>query len=69
MLLYIKQVTNPSGVIFRNLVDLKICTCTHGWWDLLTQMLQDSPKLRFLTLTNVCSLFLYCKYAFDRDDN
>ncbi|KAG7541406.1 F-box domain [Arabidopsis thaliana x Arabidopsis arenosa] len=46
------EVTNPHGSIYGNLVDLKICTCTQGWWDLLTIMLQSSPKLRFLTLTN-----------------
>ncbi|XP_019088083.1 PREDICTED: putative F-box/FBD/LRR-repeat protein At4g26350 [Camelina sativa] len=50
--LSLPEVMNPSEIIVRHLVDLKICTCTPGWWDLLTQMLQDSPKLRFLTLTN-----------------
>ncbi|EOA18710.1 hypothetical protein CARUB_v10007288mg [Capsella rubella] len=50
--LSLSEVMNPSEMIFCHLVDLKICTCTQGWWDLLTHMLQDSPKLQFLTVTN-----------------
>ncbi|CAH8287407.1 unnamed protein product [Eruca vesicaria subsp. sativa] len=47
-----KQVVNPSGVIFNQLVHLDLNTFAEGWWDLLTCMLQDSPKLRFLKLTD-----------------
>ena len=50
------QVVHPSGMIFNQLVHLDLYTFTEGWWDLLTCMLQDSPKLRLLKLSNVCSL-------------
>ena len=45
---------HPSGMTFNQLVHLDLYTLTEGWWDLLTCMLQDSPKLRFLRLSNVC---------------
>ncbi|KAL0848033.1 hypothetical protein Bca101_021280 [Brassica carinata] len=41
-----------DGMIFRNLVDLTLYTCAQGWWDLVTHMLQDSPKLRSLKLND-----------------
>ncbi|KAG2248533.1 hypothetical protein Bca52824_088161 [Brassica carinata] len=43
---------HPSGMTFNQLVHLDLYTLTEGWWDLLTCMLQDSPKLRFLRLSN-----------------
>ncbi|CAD5329113.1 unnamed protein product [Arabidopsis thaliana] len=38
--LSVSEVMNPYDMIFHMLVDLTICTCTQGWWDLLTHMLQ-----------------------------
>ena len=47
-------------MIFHNLVYLTLNTCVHGWWDLVTHMLQDSPKLRFLKLIDdVSGLFFF----------
>ncbi|XP_033134412.1 F-box/FBD/LRR-repeat protein At4g26340 [Brassica rapa] len=46
------EVLSPCGMIFHNLVDLTLNTCAQGWWDLVTRMLQDSPKLRSLKLTD-----------------
>ncbi|XP_013609909.1 PREDICTED: F-box/FBD/LRR-repeat protein At4g26340-like [Brassica oleracea var. oleracea] len=46
------EVVHPSGMIFNQLVHLDLYTFTEGWWDLLTCMLQDSPKLRLLKLSN-----------------
>ncbi|XP_010485313.2 PREDICTED: F-box/FBD/LRR-repeat protein At4g26340-like [Camelina sativa] len=43
----------PSMVIcFYRLVHLELSTCAQGWWELLTQMLQNSPKLASLKLTD-----------------
>ncbi|XP_048616842.1 F-box/FBD/LRR-repeat protein At4g26340 isoform X3 [Brassica napus] len=50
------EVVHPSGMIFNQLVHLDLYTFTEGWWDLLTCMLQDSPKLRLLKLSNLHSL-------------
>ncbi|KAL0756618.1 hypothetical protein Bca101_094286 [Brassica carinata] len=44
------EVLSPRSMIFHNLVYLTLNTCVHCWWDLVTHMLQDSPKLRFLKL-------------------
>ncbi|KAJ0249881.1 FBD domain-containing protein [Hirschfeldia incana] len=44
------EVLSPCGMIFHNLVDLKLNTCAQGWWDLVTRMLEDSPNLKFLKL-------------------
>nr|VDD57756.1 unnamed protein product [Brassica oleracea] len=44
------EVLSPCGMIFHNLVYLTLNTCFLGWWDLLTHMLQDSPKLGMLKL-------------------
>ncbi|KAJ4913240.1 F-box/FBD/LRR-repeat protein [Raphanus sativus] len=49
--LSLSEVMHPCGMIFNQLVHLELFT-TEGWWDLLTCMLQDSPKLRFLRLSN-----------------
>ncbi|XP_013703460.1 F-box/FBD/LRR-repeat protein At4g26340 isoform X2 [Brassica napus] len=40
---------------FSELVHLDLYTFTEGWWDLLTCMLQDSPKLRLLKLSNTAT--------------
>ncbi|XP_019094774.1 PREDICTED: F-box/FBD/LRR-repeat protein At4g26340-like isoform X1 [Camelina sativa] len=43
----------PSMIIhFHRLVHLELNTCAQGWWELLTQMLQSSPKLASLKLTD-----------------
>ncbi|ESQ42780.1 hypothetical protein EUTSA_v10013652mg [Eutrema salsugineum] len=39
-----------SGTIFSQLVHLELCTCAPQWWDLLTRLIEDSPKLRVLKL-------------------
>ena len=41
-----KQVVNPSGRIFNQLVHLVLYTSSGHYSDLVTCMLQDSPKLR-----------------------
>ncbi|XP_010438770.1 PREDICTED: F-box/FBD/LRR-repeat protein At4g26340-like [Camelina sativa] len=48
--LSISKVRCPSGMIFNQLVHLSLYTFAIRWWNLLTSMLQDSPKLRFLKL-------------------
>ncbi|VVB11712.1 unnamed protein product [Arabis nemorensis] len=40
----------PTGTIFSQLVHLELCTCAPRWWDLLTRLIEDSPKLRVLKL-------------------
>ncbi|XP_020871486.1 F-box/FBD/LRR-repeat protein At4g26340 [Arabidopsis lyrata subsp. lyrata] len=43
----------PSMIIyFYRLVHLNLNICAQGWWELLTQMLQNSPKLVSLKLTD-----------------
>ncbi|KAJ4899511.1 F-box/FBD/LRR-repeat protein [Raphanus sativus] len=44
------KVVNPSGMIFNQLVHLILCRFAGHCWDLVTCMLQDSPKLRFMKL-------------------
>ncbi|CAA7025386.1 unnamed protein product [Microthlaspi erraticum] len=48
--LSLSEVMHPSGMIFNQLVHLDLYTYAEGWWDLLTHMLQDSPKLQTLKL-------------------
>ncbi|CAN7119357.1 unnamed protein product [Brassica rapa subsp. narinosa] len=43
---HMKQVVNPSGRIFNQLVHLVLYTSSGHYSDLVTCMLQDSPKLR-----------------------
>ncbi|CAF2048934.1 BnaA09g38830D [Brassica napus] len=52
------EVLSPRSMIFHNLVYLTLNTCVLGWWDLVTHMLQDSPKLRFLKLHDEHDLLL-----------
>uniref|UniRef100_A0A1J3DAG4 F-box/FBD/LRR-repeat protein n=1 Tax=Noccaea caerulescens TaxID=107243 RepID=A0A1J3DAG4_NOCCA len=40
----------PAGTIFSQLVHLKLCTCAPRWWELLTRLIEDSPKLQVLVL-------------------
>ncbi|KFK27928.1 hypothetical protein AALP_AA8G448900 [Arabis alpina] len=44
------QITFPTGVIFRQLVELEMYTHKDEWWNLLTLMLDSSPKLQVLKL-------------------
>jgi hypothetical protein len=44
------QAAYPAGTIFSQLVHLELCTCAPRWWDLLTRLIEDSPKLRVLKL-------------------
>ena len=53
------QVLSPCGMIFHNLVYLTLNTCFLGWWDLLTHMLQDSPKLGSLKLIDVSNAVFF----------
>ncbi|KAL1195212.1 putative FBD-associated F-box protein [Cardamine amara subsp. amara] len=39
-------------IVFNQLVHLELCGCGPKWWDLLTWMLQSSPKLHVLKLEN-----------------
>jgi len=47
------QAAYPAGTIFSQLVHLELCTCAPRWWDLLTRLIEDSPKLRVLKLRQV----------------
>ncbi|XP_009126941.1 F-box/FBD/LRR-repeat protein At5g56420 [Brassica rapa] len=40
----------PTGTVFSQLIHLELCTCAPRWWDLLTRVIEDSPKLRVLKL-------------------
>lgn len=63
--LYESQVMQPSGMIFNQLVHLELNTYAKGWWDLLTHMLQDSPKLQTLKLISVCGpIILFIRFSF-----
>ncbi|CAA7025385.1 unnamed protein product [Microthlaspi erraticum] len=53
--LSLSEVMQPSGMIFNQLVHLELNTYAQVWWDLLTHMLQDSPKLQTLKLINKLS--------------
>ncbi|CAA7034755.1 unnamed protein product [Microthlaspi erraticum] len=44
------QITYPSGVSFYQLVSLEMYTHKVEWWNLLTIMLDSSPKLQVLKL-------------------
>ncbi|KAL1199132.1 putative FBD-associated F-box protein [Cardamine amara subsp. amara] len=44
---------------FDQLVQLELCECSPDWWDLLTWMLENSPKLQVLKLNN-CKERFYC---------
>ncbi|CAA7025383.1 unnamed protein product [Microthlaspi erraticum] len=48
--LSLSEVIHPSGMVFNQLVHLDLYTVSEGWWDLLTHMVQDSPKLQTLKL-------------------
>ncbi|KAJ4872976.1 F-box/FBD/LRR-repeat protein [Raphanus sativus] len=54
--LHMKQVVSPRGMIFNQLVHLILCLFAGHCWDLVTCMLQDSPKLRFLKLIDLIYL-------------
>ncbi|KFK27213.1 hypothetical protein AALP_AA8G352300 [Arabis alpina] len=40
------------NIVFYQLVHLELCGCSSKWWDLLTWMLERSPKLQVLKLNN-----------------
>ncbi|CAA7042376.1 unnamed protein product [Microthlaspi erraticum] len=44
------ECTFPAGKIFHQLAHLEICTYKAEWWNLLTLMLDTSPRLRVLKL-------------------
>ncbi|XP_010507409.1 PREDICTED: F-box/FBD/LRR-repeat protein At3g52680 [Camelina sativa] len=46
------EIKFPADSIFYQLVHPKMYTCKEEWWNLLTLMLNSSPKLQFLKLTN-----------------
>ncbi|CAA7028115.1 unnamed protein product [Microthlaspi erraticum] len=48
---------------FDHLVDLELCVSASGWWDLLTWMLQSSPKLQVLKLCP-CKEYLCTIHSF-----
>ncbi|OAO96748.1 hypothetical protein AXX17_AT4G00190 [Arabidopsis thaliana] len=51
------KITYPTGSIFYQLVSLEMYTREIDWWDLLTLMLEHSPKLQVLKLTDNCVKF------------
>ncbi|XP_019085576.1 PREDICTED: FBD-associated F-box protein At3g52670-like [Camelina sativa] len=44
------EIVYPIGSIFYQLVNLEMHTCKEEWWDVLTVMLEISPKLKVLRL-------------------
>ncbi|CAA7019170.1 unnamed protein product [Microthlaspi erraticum] len=46
------EIAYPTGVIFSQLVYLEIDTHRAEWWNLLTFMLENSPKLQVLKLND-----------------
>ncbi|KAL1199905.1 F-box/FBD/LRR-repeat protein [Cardamine amara subsp. amara] len=46
------EITFPSGTIFYQLVSLEMYTRQNEWWNLLTPMLEHSPNLQLLKLTD-----------------
>ncbi|EOA25612.1 hypothetical protein CARUB_v10018960mg [Capsella rubella] len=46
------EITYPTGGIFHRLVYLEIYTHKAEWWNLLTLMLESSPKLQVLNLVD-----------------
>ncbi|KAG7532945.1 F-box domain [Arabidopsis thaliana x Arabidopsis arenosa] len=51
------KITYPTGSIFYQLVSLEMYTREAKWWNLLTLMLDNSPKLQVLKLTDHCLNF------------
>ncbi|KAG7634179.1 FBD domain [Arabidopsis suecica] len=47
------KITYPTGSMFYQLVSLEMYTREAEWWNLLTLMLENSPKLQVLKLTDV----------------
>ncbi|KAL1199908.1 F-box/FBD/LRR-repeat protein [Cardamine amara subsp. amara] len=46
------EITYPTGTIFNQLVSLEMFTRKEEWWNLLTPMLEHSPNLQVLKLTD-----------------
>ncbi|KAG7565440.1 F-box domain [Arabidopsis suecica] len=46
------KITYPTGSIFYQLISLEMYTREAEWWNLLTLMLENSPKLQALKLTD-----------------
>lgn len=74
MLPYV-QITVPTGKIFDRLVCLELRTHEREWWNLLSIMLDSSPKLQILKLADVSNfisqLSFFCftfKYFVNLDD-
>ncbi|KAL1206602.1 F-box/FBD/LRR-repeat protein [Cardamine amara subsp. amara] len=44
--------TPSMNINFYRLVHLELNACAEGWWEFFTQMLQNSPKLASLKLTD-----------------
>ncbi|XP_018466866.2 putative FBD-associated F-box protein At1g50980 [Raphanus sativus] len=40
----------PDGTSFLSLEHLELCSCSSEWWNLLTLILNDAPRLRVLKL-------------------
>lgn len=58
------QTPYPSDATsFLSLEHLEICSCSSDWWNLLTFILNDAPRLRVLKLNLVCAFppfFIVC---------
>lgn len=50
-----KQIAYPTGIVFYQLVYLEMYSHKVEWWNLLTVMLDSSPMLQVLKLTDVSS--------------
>ncbi|ESQ45641.1 hypothetical protein EUTSA_v10011042mg [Eutrema salsugineum] len=48
------EIKYPTGIIFCQLLSLELCTGKIEWWNLLTRMLDSSPKLQNLKLSEPC---------------
>ncbi|XP_010426725.1 PREDICTED: F-box/FBD/LRR-repeat protein At3g51530-like [Camelina sativa] len=60
------KIAYPTEVMYYQLVHLEMCTHKLEWWNLLTLMLDISPKLRVLKLIDHCTSTRHHNVEFDK---
>lgn len=63
VLLWLQTPYPSDATSFLSLEHLEICSCSSDWWNLLTFILNDAPRLRVLKLNLVCAFppfFIVC---------
>jgi len=58
------QIKFPTGKVFDQLVYLDVLTKEREWWNLLSRMLESSPKLQILKLTGVSKFISQLCFSF-----